>query len=185
MKAVGKVGLRLNVDKTVILTNEAQPPNTLVTKDGLILKVLERNQRQKWLGCILTACGSMMQHLDLAYHMEQGILEFWVLLRCLPLLRWVGSLVLIRPSWEVSIRAPEAPALAAAWILGIAAEGWCRCFKIWPAYWLLLLYSASPTCTSCACVRPTLPQSLPTTTTSQSQDASAVSSTSMTSPPRL
>ena len=71
VRAVGKVGLRLNVDKTVILTNEAQPPNTLVTKDGLILKVLERNQGQKWLGCILTACGSMMQHLDLAYHMEQ------------------------------------------------------------------------------------------------------------------
>ena len=72
VKAVGKVGLRLNVDKTVILTNEAQPPSTLVTKDGLILKVLERNQGQKWLGCILTACGSMMQHLDLSYHMEQG-----------------------------------------------------------------------------------------------------------------
>ena len=72
VKAVGKVGLRLNVDKTVILTNEAQPPNTLVTKDGLTLKVLERNQGQKWLGCILTACGSMMQHLDLAYHMEQS-----------------------------------------------------------------------------------------------------------------
>ena len=72
VKAVGKVGLGLNVDKTVILTNEARPPNMLVTKDGLILKVLERNQGQKWLGCILTACGSMMQHLDLAYHMEQG-----------------------------------------------------------------------------------------------------------------
>ena len=39
VKAVGKVGLRLNVDETAILTNEAQPPNTLVTKDGLILKV--------------------------------------------------------------------------------------------------------------------------------------------------
>ena len=72
VKAVGKVGLRLNVEKAVILTNEAQPPNTLVTKDGLILKVLERNQGQEWLGCILTACGSMMQHMDLAYHMEQG-----------------------------------------------------------------------------------------------------------------
>ena len=72
VKAVGKVGLRLNVDKTVILTNEAQPPSTLVTKDGLILKVLERHQGQKWLGCILTAFGSMMQHLDLSYHMEQG-----------------------------------------------------------------------------------------------------------------
>ena len=41
-------------------------------KDGLILKVLERNQGQKWLGCILTACGSMMQHMDLPYHMEEG-----------------------------------------------------------------------------------------------------------------
>ena len=29
------------------------------------LKVLERHQGQKWLGCILTASGSMMQHLDL------------------------------------------------------------------------------------------------------------------------
>ena len=49
VKAVGKVGLRLNVDKTVILTNEAQPPNTLVTKNGLILKVLERNQGHRTL----------------------------------------------------------------------------------------------------------------------------------------
>ena len=53
VRVVGKVGLRLNVDKTVILTNEAQPPNTLVTKDGLILKVLERNQGQRWLGCTI------------------------------------------------------------------------------------------------------------------------------------
>ena len=72
MKAVGKVGLSLNIDKTIILTNEAQPPNTLVTREGLILKVLDRNQGQKWLGCILTACGSKMQDMDLAYHMEQG-----------------------------------------------------------------------------------------------------------------
>ena len=46
VKAVGKVGLRLNIDKMVILTNEAQPPNTLVTKDGLILKILERNEEE-------------------------------------------------------------------------------------------------------------------------------------------
>ena len=50
VKAVGTIGLRLNVDKTVMLTNEAQPPNTFVTKHGLILKVLERNQGQQWLG---------------------------------------------------------------------------------------------------------------------------------------
>ena len=36
VKAVGKVGLRLNIEKTVILTNEAQPPNTLVTRESLI-----------------------------------------------------------------------------------------------------------------------------------------------------
>ena len=77
VKAVGKAGLRLNVVrltvvKMVILTNEAQPPNTLVTRDGLILKVVERNQGQKWLECILTAWARMMQHIDFAYDMEQG-----------------------------------------------------------------------------------------------------------------
>ena len=72
VKAVGQVGLRLNTDKTAILTNEAQPPNTLVTREGFILKVLDRNRGQKWLGCILTACGSKMQDMDLAYQMEQG-----------------------------------------------------------------------------------------------------------------
>ena len=51
VKAVGKIGLRLNVDRTVMLTNEAQPPNTFVIKHGLILKVSERNQGQQWLIC--------------------------------------------------------------------------------------------------------------------------------------
>ena len=57
----GNNASRLNVDKAVILTNEAQPPNTLVARDCLILKSLDRYQGQKWLGCILTACGNMMQ----------------------------------------------------------------------------------------------------------------------------
>ena len=43
-----------------MLTNEAQPPNTLVTRDNRILKVCDRNEGQKWLGRILTASGSMM-----------------------------------------------------------------------------------------------------------------------------
>ena len=70
--AVGLMGFRLNVDKTVFLTNEAHPPNTFVTKDGLILKVLDWNHGQKRLKCILTACGGMRQHLDFAYHMEKN-----------------------------------------------------------------------------------------------------------------
>ena len=53
VKAVGQAGLRWNVDKTVMLTNHVQPQNTLVTRDGLILKVVDRNHGQKWLGCIL------------------------------------------------------------------------------------------------------------------------------------
>ena len=60
MRTVGKAGsqlnvVRLSVAKMVILTNEAQPPNTPVTGDGLILKVVERNQRQKWLEGIMHA----------------------------------------------------------------------------------------------------------------------------------
>ena len=34
---------------------------------------MERNQGQKWLGCMLAAHGSMMQHMDLADHMEQSM----------------------------------------------------------------------------------------------------------------
>lgn len=43
---------------TVILTNEAQPPTSLVTKDGLSFNVLNRNHGQKRLGCILMDCGN-------------------------------------------------------------------------------------------------------------------------------
>ena len=55
------------------------------------------------------------------------------------------------------------------------------------ASWLLLLYCASPIGAPifCACVRPTSPPSLPTTMTSRLQHASAASSKSRTSPPRL
>ena len=45
-KTVGKVGVRLNADKTVIFINEAQPPNTLVTRNGLVLKILDPNQEK-------------------------------------------------------------------------------------------------------------------------------------------
>ena len=61
----------IRIFKTVILTIEAQPPTSLVTKDGLILKVVDWNHGQKRKKCILTACGGMMQHLDFAYHMEK------------------------------------------------------------------------------------------------------------------
>ena len=57
------------------------------------------------------------------------------LLRCLLLLGRVGSLGLILSSSVVSIRALQALGLAAAaWMLGIAAEGCWRCSKIFFAF---------------------------------------------------
>ena len=83
--AVGRAGLILNAEKTVVLTNQAQPPATLVIRDGVAVKVLDRNQGQKWLGCMLTAAGSMGQNVDLLYHIQQGTKCFhsnrWILFR--------------------------------------------------------------------------------------------------------
>ena len=53
-----------------MLTNQAQPPATLVIRDGVAVKVLDPNQGQKWLGCMLTAAGSMGQKVDLPYHIQ-------------------------------------------------------------------------------------------------------------------
>lgn len=58
-EARGSCEFAMNADKTVIWTKEAQP------RDGLILKVLDQNHKRKSLGCILTACGNTMQHVDL------------------------------------------------------------------------------------------------------------------------
>ena len=69
-KAVGQVGLPLNVEKKNILTNEAQPQNMFGTRDGLTLEVKNRNDSEKRLGYILTAGESVMQHVDLTCHIE-------------------------------------------------------------------------------------------------------------------
>ena len=67
-----QVGLLLNADKTVVLTNEAQPPPILATDGGLKLAILQRNVGQEWLGCMLPAEGSQSQHIDLEYHLQQA-----------------------------------------------------------------------------------------------------------------
>ena len=81
---VEQVGLLLNADKTVVLTNEAQPPPILATDGGLKLAILQRNVGQKWLGCMLAAEGSQSQHIDLEYHLQQASKFFyanrWILL---------------------------------------------------------------------------------------------------------
>ena len=58
--AVGCAGLIFNAEKWVVLTNQAQPPPTLVIREDVVVKVLDRNRGPKWLGCMLTAGGSMI-----------------------------------------------------------------------------------------------------------------------------
>ena len=59
--AVGCAGLILNAEKSVLLTSQAQPPPTLVIRDDVVVKVLDRNRGQKWLRCMLTAAGSRVR----------------------------------------------------------------------------------------------------------------------------
>ena len=68
--------------KSVVLTNQAQPSPTLVIRDDVVVKVLDRNQGQKRLGCMLTAAGSMRQDVDLLYHIQQGT-------KCFHTNRWI------------------------------------------------------------------------------------------------
>ena len=65
-----------NAEKTVVLTNEAQSPPFLATDSGLKLTILQWNVGQKRLGCILTAAGTQLQHIDLEYHLQQVLFFF-------------------------------------------------------------------------------------------------------------
>jgi len=80
--AVGRAGLTLNAEKSVVLTNQAQPPPTRVIRDDVVVKVLDRNQEQKWLGCMFTAAGSMRQDVGLLYHIHHGT-------KCFHSNRWI------------------------------------------------------------------------------------------------
>ena len=81
--ALSQVGLILNANKTVVLTNEAQPPQHLQLPFGERVPILEHNSGQKWLGCILTARGSKLHHVDVKHHLQQASKAFfgnrWIL----------------------------------------------------------------------------------------------------------
>ena len=55
----------------MVLINEAQPPPFLATDSGLKLTILQRNIGQKWLGCMLKAAETQLQHIKLEYHFQQ------------------------------------------------------------------------------------------------------------------
>ena len=81
VKLLDRVGLLLNPRKTMVITNEAQPPQTIATTAGVILKVLPRDAGPKWLGSMLTSRGSKLEELQ--YHLQQASKVFhmhrWIL----------------------------------------------------------------------------------------------------------
>ena len=83
VKQLDSVGLLLNPEKTMVITNEPQPPQTITTTAGVNLQVLPRDGGLKWLGNMLTSCGSKLQDVDLQYHLQQASQIFhmnrWIL----------------------------------------------------------------------------------------------------------
>ena len=59
-----RVGLLLNPDKTVVITNGPQPPHPFATTAGVLLRALPRYAGQKWLGSMLTSRGSKLQDVE-------------------------------------------------------------------------------------------------------------------------
>lgn len=60
VEQLDRVGFPVNPEKTMVIMNEAQPPRTITTTAGAILRVLPRDDGQRWLGSILTSRGSRM-----------------------------------------------------------------------------------------------------------------------------
>ena len=76
------LGLRIAA-KTVVLTSEVQPPSSLHTNNGTVLRVLKQEEAHKWLGCMISAAGSRNTHLDLQHHLQAASRAFhankWIL----------------------------------------------------------------------------------------------------------
>ena len=64
------VGLLLNMDKTKILTSEAQPPSQLSTRNGLVVDILSGLTSHNWLGCQVSSMGSANTQNDVEFHLN-------------------------------------------------------------------------------------------------------------------
>ena len=74
---LGDAGLKLNAEKTVLITTQAQPPPFLTTSTGDLLKVKQKESGHKWLGCMLSAGGSKNSTLDIDYHLQSASRAFF------------------------------------------------------------------------------------------------------------
>ena len=48
---LGDAGLKLNAEKTVLITTQPQPPSFSTTATGAVIKVKQKESAHKWLGC--------------------------------------------------------------------------------------------------------------------------------------
>ena len=77
MQEFEDVGLLLNGDKTVVLTNEAQPPSHLWTRTGIKLQVKNGSGGHKWLGCILGVGKAGRTTLDINHPLQAASKAFF------------------------------------------------------------------------------------------------------------
>ena len=77
MEELAYVGLCLNAGKTVVLTNEAQPPQCLILTNQDAIVVKGNDVGHKWLGCILSAGAYGRSTLDTTYHVQAASRAFF------------------------------------------------------------------------------------------------------------
>ena len=74
---LASAGLLLNPEKTIVLTNTAQPPDVLTTAAGLELKVIGRVECHKWLGVLLCVNPSDRFTQDIQFHIQAATRSFF------------------------------------------------------------------------------------------------------------
>ena len=72
-----EVGLFFNLNKTVLLTNEAQPANFLQTRLQKLLQVKAGLSGHKWLGCIFCMGNNGRTKLDVTHHLQAASRTFF------------------------------------------------------------------------------------------------------------
>ena len=65
----------LNESKTVVMTTEAQPPQSLALHGGVTVKVLPQDSSHKWLGCKIGSGQS--HHADVEFHLQAATKAYY------------------------------------------------------------------------------------------------------------
>ena len=74
---LGDAGPKVNAEKTVLITTQAQTPPYLTTSTGIVMKVTEEEASYKSWGCMLSAAGSKKAFLDTDCHLQSASRAFF------------------------------------------------------------------------------------------------------------